>query len=77
MFRSSARPFRAGEVVKLSNMAVTVIEIIEEGRPKTVDFRFAAPLESPEWLWMRGTRSGLATWTPPRVGETVVVSAAE
>lgn len=30
-------------------------------------------LESPEWLWMRGEGFRFVDWTPPKVGETVVV----
>jgi hypothetical protein len=77
MFRSPALPFRQGDVVALSNMTATVVDVVKDGRPKKVEFRFASPLESPEWLWMRGTRAGLAAWTPPQVGETVVLSAAQ
>jgi hypothetical protein len=76
VMRDASRPFRAGDVVTLSNMTATVTEITDDGRPLEVEFRFAAPLESPEWLWMRGAGRGLVNWTPPKVGETVVVPAA-
>jgi hypothetical protein len=76
VFRSSARPYHAGEVVNLSNMTATITEITDDRRPQIVEFRFATPLESPEWLWMRGVPGGLAEWTPPKVGESVVVAAA-
>ena len=75
MLRSPSRPFRAGDAVELSNMTATVIETTADGRPGAVDFRFAAPLESPEWLWMRGDGFRLVKWLPPAVGETVVVPA--
>ncbi len=77
MFRSPARPFHAGDVVRLSRFMATVIEVMDDGRPRTVEFRFASPLESPEWFWMRGVRRGLSPWTPPAVGETVVLSASQ
>jgi hypothetical protein len=54
-------------------MTATVTEVAADGRPLTVEFRFAAPLESPEWLWMRGAGMRLVGRTPPKVGETVVV----
>jgi hypothetical protein len=73
--RGPSRPFRGGEHVELSNLTAMVTEITKDGRPKTVEFRFAAPLESPEWLWMRGEGLGLVGWTPPKIGETVVVRA--
>jgi len=52
-----------------------VNQITDDGRPRTVIFRFAAPLESREWLWMRGVGFRFVNWTPPKVGETVVVLA--
>ena len=75
LLRGPSRPFHQGDVVELSNMTATVNEITGDGRPRTVTFRFAAPLESPEWLWMRGEGFRFVDWTPPRVGETVVVPA--
>ena len=74
LFRSSSRPYHAGEVVTLSNMTATITELTDDRRPQTVEFRFATPLESPEWLWMRGVPSGLAELTPPKVGETVLIA---
>jgi hypothetical protein len=68
-----ARPLRKGDVVELSNLTATVVELTADGRPLTVEYRFAAPLQSPEWLWMRGEGLRLVAWTPPKVGETVVV----
>jgi hypothetical protein len=56
-------------------MKATVTDIVDGWRPQTVEFRFSAPLESPEWLWMRGDGRRLVGWTPPKVGETVVVPA--
>jgi hypothetical protein len=76
VFRSPTRPFHRGDSVKMSNVVATVLEVTKDGRPRTVEFRFASPLEAPEWLWMRGTPGGLASWTPPHVGETVVLGAA-
>jgi len=73
--RSLSEPFHTGDVVKLSNMTASVIEITADGRPLTVDFRFSAPLESPEWLWMRGEGLRLTNWNPPKLGETAVVKA--
>ena len=63
-------------VLALSNMTATANQITSDGRPRTVTFRFAAPLESPEWLWMRGSGSRFVEWAPPQVGDTVVVATA-
>ncbi len=75
MYRGPSRPFHPGDEVALSNMTARVTEVTDGGRPQTVEFRFSAPLESPEWLWMRGSGGGLVDWSPPKVGETVVVPA--
>jgi len=76
LLRDPNRTFHKGAQVELSNMTATVTESTADGRPVTVEFAFAAPLESPVWLWMRGEGWGLVAWTPPAVGETVVVPAA-
>jgi hypothetical protein len=71
--RDSTRPFQRGDQITLSNMVATVTEIVQAWRPKTVEFRFASPIDSPEWLWMRGKGLGYVDFTPPKVGETVVI----
>jgi hypothetical protein len=73
VLRGASRPFSKGEVVQLSNMSATVNEITTDGRPVSVEFRFSNTLDSPEWLWMRACRTGLVIWSPPKVGETVVL----
>ncbi len=75
LLRGPSRPFHGGEVVELSNMTATVTEITGDGRPRLVEFRFRSPLESPEWLWMRGQGFRLVDWTPPKIGDTVIVPA--
>ncbi len=77
MFRSPSRPFHPGDVVQLPDFTAKVIEVMNSGRPRIVEFRFSSALEAPDWLWMRGVREGLAPWTPPRVGETIVLSASQ
>lgn len=59
----------------LSDMRATVVALTDDGRPGTVEFRFATPLESAGRRWMRGAGMGLVPWTPPPVGATVVVPA--
>lgn len=76
LLRSASRAFRAGDRVTLSNMSATVVQVTGDGRPSVVEFRFASPLEGREWLWMRGQGMGLASWSPPRVGESVTVEPA-
>jgi hypothetical protein len=69
--RGRSIPFHRGDVVALSDLTVTVVDITEDARPRTLEFHFARPLDAPDWLWMRGSGTRFVTWTPPRVGETV------
>jgi hypothetical protein len=75
LLRSPSLPFRSGDVIRLSDMTATIIELTDDRRPQMVDFRFAAPLESTSWVWMRDDGNGLVAWTPPSVGQTVRVPA--
>ena len=75
LMRSPSQPFHVNDVVELSDMRATVVALTDGGRPRTVEFRFATPLESVGRRWMRGEGMGLVPWTPPPVGETVVVPA--
>lgn len=75
LMRSPSQPFHVNDVVELSDMRATVVALTDDGRPRTVEFRFATPLESVGRRWMRGEGMGLVPWTPPPVGETVVVPA--
>lgn len=71
--RGPSRPFHAGDSVRLSDVTVLVAETTRDGRPATVEFRWATPLESPERLWMRGDELRLVSWVPPAVGDEVVL----
>jgi hypothetical protein len=75
LMRSPSQRFHVNDVVELSDMRATVASLTGDGRPRTVVFRFATPLESSGRRWMRGEGMGLVPWTPPAVGETVVVPA--
>lgn len=75
LMRSPSQRFHVNDVVELSDMRATVVALTDGGRPRTVEFRFATPLESLGRRWMRGKGMGLVPWTPPAIGETVVVPA--
>lgn len=75
LMRSPSRRFRVGDAVALSDVRATVVGLTGDGRPSAVEFRFASPLESAGRRWVRGEGMGLVPWTPPAVGETVVVPA--
>ncbi|HET8936169.1 MAG TPA: hypothetical protein VFN67_22145 [Polyangiales bacterium] len=74
---SKQRPFHRGERIVQSDMILTVNELTEDQRPLSIDIHFARPLEDPSYLWVqwRGTRS--EPFVPPRIGEQVVLPAAD
>ena len=76
LMRDPSHRSQVGEVVELSDVTVTVTDVTGDGRPRAVRFHFAEPLESPKWLWMRGEGFARTGWTPPKVGQVVVVPAA-
>jgi hypothetical protein len=73
--RSPSQRFRIHDTVALSDMRAIVVALTEDGRPETVEFRFASPLQTVGRRWMRGEGMGLVPWTPPAVGQTVIVPA--
>lgn len=75
LMRSPSQRFHLHDTVALSDMRAVVVALTEDGRPETVEFRFATALESAGRRWMRGEGMGLVAWTPPAIGQTVVVPA--
>jgi hypothetical protein len=59
----------------LSDVRATVAALTGDGRPRTVEFRFATPRESAGRRWTRGAGLGLVPRAPPPIGATVVVPA--
>jgi hypothetical protein len=62
-------PLLLGQQVQLTRMTATVLDV-EDGRPRTVAFRFETPLEHPSLRWQVGDFN---SWTPPKVGEEVTL----
>jgi hypothetical protein len=73
MLRGPQDPMWVGQTIELSDVTVTVQQVLPSGLPEVATFRFREPLEHPSRFWMRGERWTLVPWTPPPVGETVVV----
>lgn len=71
--RDVSQPFHVADSVILSDMVSTVTEVTDTGLPRTVEFRFATPLDYAEWLWMQGKGMRLVPWTVPPIGESVIV----
>ena len=73
MVRGPQSPLAKGDTITLSDLTITITAVTAEGRAHAVDFRFASPLESSAMRWMRGEGEGLVAWSPPPVGETVIL----
>jgi len=70
MLRAATLPFAAGERVDLPGLAVEVLAVTDDGRPRDVRFTFAHPLDDPRYRWVAWQGITFAPWTPPAVGET-------
>ncbi|HEX7480860.1 MAG TPA: hypothetical protein VF331_23865 [Polyangiales bacterium] len=74
-YRSDPSALGVGNEVQLSELAVKVVEVTADARPKTVDFSFAHRLDSPRYL-LRQYRDGkLWPWQPPTLGASERFSA--
>lgn len=73
LFRGDARSFPLGYRVELTTATIEITALTDDGRPAEATFRFARPLEDPGYRWLTQTGSGCAPFTPPRVGQSVVV----
>lgn len=71
LFRDKKRPLHVGDVVELSQMAVTVEEITPEGYPRVVRFTFDRPLEAPDFVWLEAVKGEYEDFTPPPIGATI------
>jgi hypothetical protein len=82
LLRSPARPIPQGSVIERPDFTATVRTSTPDGRPETVAFRFVRPVDDPlhRWVVFRGLdprdRPHLVPWSPPGLGETVVLEAA-
>jgi hypothetical protein len=74
MFRGRRFPFEVGETFGLTGFEARIMAITDDGRPSTVRFRFATPLEDPSLRWVSWGKSGFQPFNLPSVGEKEVLS---
>jgi len=72
--RSDKNPLKLGQVIELTAARIEITELLPDGRPAEVTFRFRVPLEDPSLRWLKMTREGYAAFAPPKIGESVEVS---
>jgi hypothetical protein len=68
VFRGPRNPMKRGEVVRLTNFAVRIIEVTDDGRPEEVAFEFAVPLDDASLLWMQWKDGRYIPFVPPSIG---------
>jgi hypothetical protein len=76
MLRSPKRPMRLGERIALSGMTIEVSDLAPDGRPLEIVVQFAQHLEDPSLEWLKWDEHGYVPFPIPKVGETVVLPAA-
>lgn len=74
-YRDRSHPMPPGYRVELSEMTAVVVETTEDGRPRVVDFEFARPLSSPDYVWLRWKTDRLVPFELPPVGGSVTFPA--
>jgi hypothetical protein len=75
LFRHPKRAFHSGDRVELSGMTIDIRETTSAGRPLEVAFIFPVALEDPSLRWMQYGSGGFVPFTPPAIGQTVVLPA--
>jgi hypothetical protein len=73
LVRSERRPLRLGQVIDLTGVSIRISELMPDGRPAEVTFRFRVPLEDPSLSWFQVTEKGYEAFEPPTIGQAVEV----
>ncbi len=69
------RPFRAGQVFRVSGLEIRLGPLTERGRPAEMVCRFARDLEHRDNVWTAWHSDGYRPFVLPRPGQTVVLPA--
>jgi hypothetical protein len=76
-YRADLSGLRAGTRIDRAGMQVEVVSSLPDGRPGSVRFRFAEPLESMQYDFRIHRDGELVPWQPGPVGETISLPAQE
>jgi len=71
--RSLDPPFTVGDRIAMPDFTAEVRTVTDDGRPRSVVFRFNRPLEDPQYRWLKWGEQGAEAFELPAVDETVVV----
>ncbi|UCH92992.1 MAG: hypothetical protein JSV88_22245 [Candidatus Aminicenantes bacterium] len=70
VLRSSKTPLKKGEVIKLSGLQITILEVNENG-PTRIEFKFDRSLDDERYLFFKFQDGALHTIPPPSVGQSI------
>ena len=73
LWRRVENGYAVGEKIVLGGLTIEVIELTSDGRPAEVKFTFEVPLEDEGLCWVQWKNWQFEEFTPPEVGETVVL----
>jgi len=73
LFRDGQHPMRPGQIVRLAGLSVQVLAMTVDDRPLEASFRFDQPLEHSKLAWFVHQDGGIASFSPPSIGETVIL----
>ena len=71
--RSLDPPFAVGDRIAMPDFTAEVRSVTEDGRPRSVTFRFGRPLDDPSYRWLQWGMRGAEGFDLPAVGAVVVV----
>jgi hypothetical protein len=74
-YRSPDLRFQVGDRVEIGGLAVEIARLDERGDPIEILYRFDQVLEHASLRWLLWDGKRYAAWTPPRVGDSVVLDA--
>jgi hypothetical protein len=77
LYRARSLPLPVGTKVELSDMTVEVTERTPDGRAAAARFTFRTPLDDPRYRWLAWSNGRYAPFTPPPIGASVQLPAAQ
>ncbi|HNO94416.1 MAG TPA: hypothetical protein PKJ84_09605, partial [Anaerolineales bacterium] len=73
VFRGSAHPLQKRQVINLGDLQITVQDLTPDGRPATVVFEFAEPLQNDDYQWLIWESNRLVEWDVPDIGQSIQI----
>jgi hypothetical protein len=71
VFRAEWHQLKLGEQIELPHVQIRIEALTNDGRPQTVRFRFAEPLEAQRWQWLIWHNNQLIPFDIPQVHQQI------